>query len=68
MNLVVENCLISELSEILTPAKVTQMSDENVRELASESEEVQIKRRELEDEIDILRQGLENCNMNNSRL
>ena len=66
--MVVENCLISELSEILTPAKVTQMSDENVRELASESEEVQIKRRELEDEIDILRQGLENCNMNNSRL
>lgn len=64
----VENCLISKLPEILTPLKVTEMSDEKVRELASESEEVLMERMELENEIDILSQSLKKCTMNRSRL
>ncbi len=44
------------------------MSDEKVRELASESEEVLMERMELENEIDILSQSLKKCTMNRSRL
>ncbi|KAI8953005.1 P-loop containing nucleoside triphosphate hydrolase protein [Xylaria longipes] len=61
VNLAVENCLISDLHNILTPRTVFRMSEERLKELASESEEVLSKRQALQDEIDMLRSGLRIC-------
>lgn len=61
VNLAVENCLISDLPTILTPSMVIRMDQERLFELASESEEVQAARRELQREANILREGLEKC-------
>jgi hypothetical protein len=61
VNLAVENCLISDLSAILTPSMVVRMSEEHLQELASESEDVQMKRKTLQAEIEIIRAGLEKC-------
>jgi hypothetical protein len=61
INLAVENCLISDLPTILTPSTVIRMSEERLKELASESEEVQLERQTLLHEVKILRSGLEKC-------
>ncbi|RYC63859.1 hypothetical protein CHU98_g2351 [Xylaria longipes] len=61
VNLAVENYLISDLHNILTPRTVFRMSEERLKELASESEEVLSKRQALQDEIDMLRSGLRIC-------
>jgi cell division protein FtsB len=37
------------------------MEEREVRELAAESEDVQARRDQLEEEIEILREGLEQC-------
>ncbi|KAI1297990.1 P-loop containing nucleoside triphosphate hydrolase protein [Xylaria venustula] len=57
VNLVAENCLISDLHTIITPSIVVQMSDDRLKELSSESEDIQSKRQVLQHEIDILRAG-----------
>lgn len=61
MNLATENCLISELPKILTPKIVIHMDEERVRDLASESEDVQTERHQLQHEIKILSEGLKKC-------
>ncbi|KAK3946031.1 P-loop containing nucleoside triphosphate hydrolase protein [Diplogelasinospora grovesii] len=61
VNLAVENCLISDLPTILTPSMVIRMDEERLKELASESEDVQIERHALQYEVKILREGLKKC-------
>ncbi|TGJ86876.1 hypothetical protein E0Z10_g1904 [Xylaria hypoxylon] len=61
VNLAAENCLISDLHTILTPSMVVRMKEERLKELASESEDVQGKRQALRHQIDILRSGLRIC-------
>ncbi|KAM4066602.1 dynamin family protein [Hirsutella rhossiliensis] len=61
INLAIESCLVCDIPDILTPTKVDRMSSERLRELAAESEDAQSRRRHLQDEIDVLRQGLEQC-------
>ncbi len=61
VNLAVENCLISDLPTILTPSTVIRMSEERLKELASESEDVQAERKVLQYEVSILRAGLRKC-------
>ncbi|KAI1873115.1 uncharacterized protein JN550_003368 [Neoarthrinium moseri] len=61
VNLAVENCLISDLQNILTPSMVMQMSNERLEMLASESEAVQAERYTLQHEVNILTSGLREC-------
>lgn len=61
INLAVENCLISELPSILTPLGVVRMDEAQLKELTSESEDIQTKRQELQQEIRILSEGLKKC-------
>ncbi|KAL2148926.1 hypothetical protein VTH82DRAFT_1612 [Thermothelomyces myriococcoides] len=67
INLAAESCLIRDIPTILTPMKVDGMPTETLDELASESEEVQIQRRSLEDEVKILREGLRKCQRHERR-
>ncbi|KAK4246304.1 P-loop containing nucleoside triphosphate hydrolase protein [Corynascus novoguineensis] len=67
INLAAESCLIRDIPTILTPMKVDAMSANTLEELASESEEVQIQRRRLEDEVKILREGLRKCQRHERR-
>ena len=57
----IENCLISDLSGILTSTMVIRMSEERLQELASESDEVRSEREVLQHEIELLRKGLSKC-------
>ena len=61
VNLAVENCLIADVPNILTGRKVDAMTVDELRELASESEETQMNRSRLQDEVRILREGLRKC-------
>jgi hypothetical protein len=61
INLAVENCLISDIPEILTPKKVDQMNEDKLRELASESQEVRLDREILINQSNILKKGLRTC-------
>ena len=61
VNLAVENCLISDLPNILTPSTVVRMGQDQLIQLASESESVQAERLELQREANILREGLKKC-------
>ncbi|KAL2144474.1 hypothetical protein VTI28DRAFT_9049 [Corynascus sepedonium] len=67
INLAAESCLVRDIPTILTPMKVDAMSANTLEELASESEEVQIQRRRLEDEVKILREGLRKCQRHERR-
>lgn len=61
VNLAVENCLISDLPTILTPSMVIRMSEDELKHLVSESEEVQAERLRLQHEVKILGEGLKKC-------
>ncbi|ETS81767.1 hypothetical protein PFICI_06769 [Pestalotiopsis fici W106-1] len=61
VNLAAENCLISEIPDILTSMMVVQMSEERLQEIASESEDIQMERSQLQHEVEILREGLKKC-------
>ncbi|KND93676.1 Interferon-induced GTP-binding protein Mx3 [Tolypocladium ophioglossoides CBS 100239] len=61
INLAIESCLICDIPDILTPTKVDRMSKEALGELAAESEDAQSRREHLQEEVEILRQGLEQC-------
>lgn len=63
VNLAVESCLISDLPTIMTPSMVIRMDEERLKELASESEDVQLERNVLQREVKILREGLKKCRM-----
>jgi hypothetical protein len=61
INLAIENCLVCNIPDILTPTKVDRMSEERLAELAAESEETTSRRTYLDEEIGILREGLAQC-------
>ncbi|KAF5013286.1 hypothetical protein FDECE_715 [Fusarium decemcellulare] len=61
INLAVESCLVCDMPEILTPTAVDRMSRERLQELAAESEDTTSRRKNLQEEVDILRQGLAQC-------
>ncbi|TRX93943.1 hypothetical protein FHL15_005021 [Xylaria flabelliformis] len=67
VNLVAENCLVSDLHTILTPSIVVRLNEERLKELASESDEVRGKRKTLQHEIGILREGLMKCRRSRPR-
>lgn len=67
IHLVVENCLVADIPNIFSTRVVTQMSDELLRRLAEESDEVKLERSELTDEIDKLRVGLQSCQRSRPR-
>ncbi|ORY67753.1 P-loop containing nucleoside triphosphate hydrolase protein [Pseudomassariella vexata] len=61
INLAVENCLVCNISDILTATKVHRMSDEELRQLASESDDVQSRRQSLRKEVERLKDALRRC-------
>lgn len=61
INLAIESCLIRDLPNILTPALVGKMDEQQLGELAAEPERAQSHREQLRREIDVLQQGLELC-------
>ncbi len=67
VNLAVENCLISEVPNILTARKVDAMTVDELKELASESEETQMNRSRLLDEVRILKEGHRKCQRHKPR-
>lgn len=67
INLAVENCLVCGIPDILTPQKVHRMSEERLRELAEESEELQSQRNTLQKEVEVLRKGLRKCRQHQPR-
>ncbi|KAH5707452.1 hypothetical protein HBI20_205330 [Parastagonospora nodorum] len=58
---VVETNLIAQLGDILSPIKVTQLAADVVTSVAGESDEGRAKRRQLNNQLDVLIQGLETC-------
>lgn len=67
LHLVIENCLVSNLPDIFSTKIVTQMSDDMLRQVAEESPKVRIERRQLEDETEKLRIGLQECQRSRPR-
>lgn len=67
INLAVESCLVYDIPAILTPRKVDAMNPDELKELASESEEVEKQRLHLQGEVKILRQGLQKCQKHKTR-
>ncbi|KAH6847186.1 P-loop containing nucleoside triphosphate hydrolase protein [Chaetomium sp. MPI-CAGE-AT-0009] len=67
INLAIESCLVHDLTTILTPTKVDGMDSERLRYLASETEDLQRQRQELEQEVTILREGLRKCQRHRPR-
>lgn len=61
INLAIESCLVCGIPDILTPAQVDGMSEDRLKELATESEDMTARREILEEEIGILREGLAQC-------
>ncbi|KEY71743.1 hypothetical protein S7711_02969 [Stachybotrys chartarum IBT 7711] len=61
INLAVESCLIRDIPDILTPTKIDCMTEERLSELAAESQDSQSRRLYLEKDIEILREGLHQC-------
>ncbi|KAI5457091.1 P-loop containing nucleoside triphosphate hydrolase protein [Mariannaea sp. PMI_226] len=61
INLAIENCLISDIPDILTPTRVEQMSKERVEELDAELDDGRPRRTIILGKMDILRQGLVQC-------
>lgn len=61
INLAVESCLVRHLPTILTPTQVGEMDDEEIKQLANESEDTKSRRIQLSREVTILKQGLDKC-------
>ncbi|RGP81450.1 hypothetical protein FLONG3_595 [Fusarium longipes] len=60
-NFAVQGCLIRGLPGLLTPQKISSLSDERVEEIAAEPSDRQLQRESLQDEIKLLEQGLGRC-------
>ncbi|KAK7970576.1 hypothetical protein PG996_000995 [Apiospora saccharicola] len=57
-HLAVENCLISKLPGLFTPDTVAELSDEEIRQLAAESQDTMAEREALLAKFDVLSKGL----------
>jgi len=67
INLAIEGCLVVDIPSILTTVAVDEMSDETVNEVASESDDIQATRRVLQDQVRVLRRGLQECKQHRLR-
>ncbi len=67
INLAVESCLVYHIPDILTTGKVDRMTAAELKDLASESVDIQIRRKELEAEVKILEEGLRKCQRHKPR-
>ncbi|KAK5653725.1 hypothetical protein OQA88_7881 [Cercophora sp. LCS_1] len=61
ITLALENCLISDIPDILSPEKVFDMSDDKITALAVESEAIRTERKQLQSQLDKLQKGLSAC-------
>ncbi|KAH6847510.1 hypothetical protein B0I37DRAFT_431099 [Chaetomium sp. MPI-CAGE-AT-0009] len=61
MTLALENCLMSDIPNILSPEKVYDMTDDKVTTLAAESKQIRREREELQIQLEKLRMGLAVC-------
>ncbi|KAL2128455.1 hypothetical protein VTI74DRAFT_9168 [Chaetomium olivicolor] len=61
MTLALENCLISDIPNILSPEKVYDMTDDKAATLAAESKQIRREREELQIQLEKLRMGLAAC-------
>ncbi|KAK3905958.1 P-loop containing nucleoside triphosphate hydrolase protein [Staphylotrichum tortipilum] len=61
INLAVESCLVHHIPGILTTGKVDQMNITQLTELVSESEDIRVRRTNLEAEVIVLEEGLRMC-------
>ncbi|TGJ86557.1 hypothetical protein E0Z10_g2250 [Xylaria hypoxylon] len=59
--LAIENCLIKDLPTIFTTSVVSQMEDDMLERLATESTDIQVERAELIVECEALQKGLDIC-------
>ncbi|KAH4162878.1 hypothetical protein HBI37_130850 [Parastagonospora nodorum] len=55
--LAVENCLIKDLTAIFSPTLTANMDDEQLHDIAAESEEVQYERETLRKKLEVLQSG-----------
>jgi hypothetical protein len=60
--LVVENCLVEDIPNILTTDMVHEVDDDELERLAAESEDVRTERDELREECKSLQAYLQFCN------
>jgi hypothetical protein len=67
INLAVDNCLMRDIPRILTPEKVIQMTEETLKDLASESSDILSKREFLQQQARKLREGLQVCQQHRRR-
>ncbi|KAJ9138988.1 Interferon-induced GTP-binding protein Mx3 [Coniochaeta hoffmannii] len=67
INLAIENCIVCDIPNILTTTEVGGMKEDRLKALASESEEVQAQRIMLQEQVDILRHGLQKCKQHKPR-
>lgn len=61
MTLALENCLISDIPNILSPEKVYDMTDDMATAIAAESKQIRREREELQVQLEKLRMGLAAC-------
>ena len=66
VTLALENCLISDIPNILSPDRFYDMSEETVKALAAESKEIQKERSELQSQLKRLRQTAHKYGTNQS--
>jgi GTP-binding protein EngB required for normal cell division len=59
--LAIENCLICQLPSILEPNKVNMMTDDKIRELVAESDDVADERKRLQKSLHSLNEGIKAC-------
>lgn len=57
-HLAVEHCFISKLSGLFTPETVAELSDEDIRQLAAESQDTIVEQEALLAKYDVLSKGL----------
>lgn len=57
----IEKNIIAKLEDILSPIKVTYMPDDEVTSVAGESEESRARRKQLENQVDVLVSGADTC-------
>ena len=66
VTLALENCLISDIPNILSPDKFYDMSEKTVKALAAESKEIQKERSDLQSQLKKLRQTAHKYGTNQS--
>lgn len=63
----IERCLLSNLTELLSPTTVIQMSEEQVRKIAGEPAKKQTIRKEAMQQLKALEAGLKVCRIHASQ-